>query len=112
LSRFYASNGAEVRASAKLQKIVENQLAAGPKKNRKSNLTLLPGLNNFFVSFLEALGATRSIFKLLGVRKVRKKIGKALMTNRSSFELENMGHGYYLVVETWLSNFCHAFSYS
>jgi len=32
------------------------------------------------------------------------------MTNRSSFELENIGHACYLVVGAWLSNFCHGFS--
>jgi len=38
-----------------------------------------------------------------------KKIGKALVTNRLSFELENKGHAYYLTVAAWLSNYCHGF---
>jgi len=29
------------------------------------------------------------------------------MTNCSSFELINTGNGYYFVVGSWLSNFCH-----
>jgi len=32
------------------------------------------------------------------------------MTNRSSFELENMRHACHFVVGAWLSNFCHDFS--
>jgi len=38
-----------------------------------------------------------------------KKIGKALITNRSSFELVYTGRGYYFVVDVWLSNFRHGF---
>jgi len=34
------------------------------------------------------------------------------MTNCSSFDLENTGHGYYFVVGAWLSKFCHGFSNS
>jgi len=38
-----------------------------------------------------------------------KKIGKALITDLSSFELVNTGYGYYFVVGAWISNFCHGF---
>jgi len=34
-------------------------------------------------------------FQVCGGNGIRGKIGKALMINRSSFELVNTGHGYY-----------------
>jgi len=34
---------------------------------------------------------------------MQKKIGKALMTNRSKFRVGNIGH------VAWLSNFCQSF---
>jgi len=42
--------------------------------------------------------------------EVRKNIGKTLLTNHSSFELENKGRACYFAISTWLSNFCHGFS--
>jgi len=32
------------------------------------------------------------------------------MTDRSGFELENIGHACHFAVSTWLSNFGHGFS--
>jgi len=31
------------------------------------------------------------------------------MTNRPSFEWENIGHTCYIVVDAWFNNFCHGF---
>jgi len=55
----------------------------------------------FFCSFPDALGTSRQIFKLLGITEVPRKKGNGLMTNRSSFELENWAH------LTYLPSFCH-----
>jgi len=45
-------------------------------------------------------------------RKYGGKISKALMTILLSFELPNIGWGYYFVVGAWLSNFRQGFNNS